>query len=197
MNLLWCYYITPFWPIWVFLASLFWPSIKSCGPCEMKLILKVQKESNSTWDYTYTLNSVISTPINCHSQNPRERMFVVQISLLVFTFLSLVSRIFVINVNHQRSHPTPSHCAVCHCVECQLLILILLSLVECWCMHMPHCLGRPSGVNYTNGGERRMNSNPILSHATLILRYHAPMLTLHDSVISRALWLSQVWYYGV
>ena len=39
--------------------------------------------------------------------------------------------------------------------------------------------------------------NSILSHATLILYYHASMLTLQNSVISRALWLPQVWYYGV
>ena len=80
---------------------------------------------------------------------------------------------FVINANHQRSQPTPSHCAMCQYVECHLLILILLlllmPLVECWCMHMPHRPGRPSGVDHTNGGERRMNSNSIVSHATLIL----------------------------
>ena len=33
---------------------------------------------------------------------------------------------FVINTNHQRSQPTPSHCAMCQHVECYLLILILL-----------------------------------------------------------------------
>jgi hypothetical protein len=46
--------------------------------------------------YLYTLNSVISTPHNVTysriSWNPREQMFVVQISLLIVTFLSLVSR---------------------------------------------------------------------------------------------------------
>ena len=38
----------------------------------------------------YILNSVISTSII--SQNPRERRFAVQISLLIVTFLSLISR---------------------------------------------------------------------------------------------------------
>ena len=43
----------------------------------------------------YTLNFVILTSINVThsliSRNPRERMFVVQISLLIVTFLSLIS----------------------------------------------------------------------------------------------------------
>ena len=107
------------------------------------------------------------------SGNPREPMFVVQISILIVTFLSFKSRIFVINANHQRSQPTPSHCTMCQYVECHLLNLLLLLLLmprnECWCMHMPHHLERSSGVDHTNGGEKRMNSNSKLSHATLIL----------------------------
>ena len=51
------------------------------------------------------------------SRNPRERMLVVQISLLIVIFLCLISRIFVINANHQRSQPTPSHCAMCQYME--------------------------------------------------------------------------------
>ena len=43
------------------------------------------------------------------SRNPRERLFVVQISLLIVTFLSLISQNMVINENRQRSQPTPSH----------------------------------------------------------------------------------------
>ena len=107
------------------------------------------------------------------SQNPRERMFVVQISLFLVTFLSLMSQYFVINANYQRSQPTPLHCAKCQYVECHLLgllvVLVLMSLVECWCTHMAHRPGRPNGVDHTNGGERRMNSNSIVSHPTLIL----------------------------
>ena len=63
------------------------------------------------------------------SWNPRERMWIVHISLLI-----------VIDANHQRSRPTPLHCAMCQYVECHLLLLLLLlmmPLVECWCMHMP------------------------------------------------------------
>ena len=52
-------------------------------------------------------------------------------------------------------------------VECQLLIL--MSLVECWCMDLPHRPGRPSGVDHTNGGGEENEFNSIVSHATLIL----------------------------
>ena len=86
---------------------------------------------------------------------------------------------------------------MCQYVECHLLLLHLMPLVECWCMHMPHYLGRPSGVDHTNRGERKMNSDYVVSHAALNPQCHASMLTLQNSVTSRALWLQQVWYYGV
>ena len=56
----------------------------------------------------------------------------------------------------------------------------------CWCMDMPHRMGWPSGLDHTNGGEMRMNSNSKVSHATLTLWYHSSMLTLQNAIISRA-----------
>jgi hypothetical protein len=131
-------------------------------------------------------NSVISTSIMSHTlsypEALRECMFVVQISLLIVTFLFLISRNFVIDANHSRSQSIPSHCAMCQYVEFLLLLLLLLlmPLVRCWCMHPRHCPGRSSGVDHTRVlSDGRTNSNcphislslcnSIMSHVTLIL----------------------------
>ena len=69
---------------------------------------------------------------------------------------------FVIYANHLRSQPTPLHCARFQHVECHLRILIhilLMSVVGCWCMRPPHCLGKLSGVDHTSVGDERTNSN--------------------------------------
>jgi hypothetical protein len=44
---------------------------------------------------------------------------------------------FVINANHLRSQPTPSHCAMCQHVECHLLMLIyILLLFLCYLLNV-------------------------------------------------------------
>jgi hypothetical protein len=77
----------------------------------------------------------------------------------------------VINASHQISQPTPSHCAMCQYVECHLLILVLVLFphVKCWCMHMPHRPGRPSGADLTTSLKCCTLCYSIVSHATLIL----------------------------
>ena len=113
----------------------------------------------------YTLNSVISTPTTSHtliSTNPRERMFVAQVSLLIVTFLSLISRNRSLMQTTQKSTHT-SHCVMCRHVKCHLLIILLLlfhmPLVEYWCMHPPRRLGKSSGVDRTSVGDKRTSSH--------------------------------------
>ena len=118
------------------------------------------------------------------SRNPWELMFVVQISLLIVTFLSLISRIYVINANRQRSQPTPSHCSICQYVECHLLLLLLLRpLVECWCMHMPH---RPGKAKWSGPYQRRWEENGFKSHSvtcytnSIVSRIHVHSIILRS-----------------
>jgi hypothetical protein len=60
------------------------------------------------------------------------------------------------------------------------------------CLHATHC----HHCHYSHFFSMLTLCYSILSHTTLVFYYHASMLTLHTSLISRALWLAQAWYWG-
>ena len=122
------------------------------------------------------------------SQNPREHMFVVQISFLTVTFLSLISQNLSSMQTTQEVNPHP-HITPCVniCIVTFLFFFLchLLEVGACIC----HSLGRPSGVDHTSVGDGKMNSNH--PHIFCVL-FHDVTCYTNSIIVSRALWLPHV-----
>ena len=125
-------------------------------------------------------------------------MFVLWILLLIVTLLSLISQNLSLMQTTKQVNPHPHitplvnmwSVAFSFSIFCFFFLCHLLDVSACIC-HI--AWGGPSGVDHTNGGKMRMESNYLVSHATMILQYHSSMLALQNSVISR---VPHVWYYG-
>ena len=136
-------------------------------------------------------------------------MFVVQISLPIVTIPSLISLNLSLMQTIKKVNPHP-HIALCvnlWSVYLLILIIILMPLVECWCMCPPHCPWRPSGVDHTSIGDMRTNSNClhisfVLFHSdtcytnciVLPLFHNKTMVSLSYQI--RSTQSSQLWLFG-
>ena len=77
------------------------------------------------------------------SQNPMNQLFLVQILLLIVTFLSLNSQVLPLMQTIIEFNPNPR---IVPCVNTwSVIFFFLCHLLNCWCMNLSHCLGRPSG----------------------------------------------------
>jgi hypothetical protein len=132
----------------------------------------------------YTLHSVISTPINVThsliSRNPRERMFVVQISLL-----SLISRNLSLPQTTKEVNPHPR---IAPCVNMwSATFFFFFFFIVCHLLNVsarvPHITrpGRRSGVDHTSASNGRMNSN--CPHISFVLFHNVTCYT--NSLVSR------------
>ena len=105
-------------------------------------------------------------------------MFIVRISL-PYCHISLpyITK-FVIVANHPRSQLTPSHCVIW---SATFVVVVVVPLVECWCMRPSHCSGRPSGVDHASMSDGRTISDCL--HISYVLFHNVTCYT--NSKVSR------------
>jgi hypothetical protein len=105
-------------------------------------------------------------------------MFVVQMSLLLVTFHSLISWYLSFMQTTQAVNPHP-HIAPCVNMWSVTFFFFfsffLMPLFECWCMRLPQRPRRPSGVDHTSVGDKRTNSN--CPHISFLLFHNVTCYT--------------------
>jgi hypothetical protein len=117
------------------------------------------------------------------SQNPRERIFVVQISLLIVTFLSLISPNLSLmqTTKEVNPHPDMAPCVNMWSVSFSFSFLFFFLCHLLNVGSLPHRPGRPSGADHTIVGDMRTNSNCL--HISFALLQNATCYT--NSIASR------------
>ena len=124
------------------------------------------------------------------SQNSREQTFVVQISFLIVTFLSLISQNLSLTQTTKEVNPHPR---IVPCVNMWSVICWI------WCIHNTYVTSSGK-VKWSGPHQQRWEENEFKFHSvtcytnSILSRIH---VNTTKSVISRALWLPRVWYYIV
>ena len=108
-------------------------------------------------------------------------MFVVQISLLIVTFLSLISRNLSLMQSTQEVNP---HRHIAPCVSMWSVTFLFFFFSLCHLLNVGACIcdiARPSGVDHTSIGDMITNSN--CPHIFFVLFHNLTCYT--NSIVSR------------
>ena len=147
--------------------------------------------------YNINLHNITHSLI---SQNRREWMFIVQISLLIVTFFSFMSRILSLMQTTKKVNPHP------HIVICVNMWSVTFyscccsnSYAPCW-MLVHACATSPRKAKWIGPHQRRWEGNDFKFHSvtcctdSIVSCIHVNPAKLRNITCT---FLPQVWYYGV